>query len=203
MAQLETVRLLNHIGRPHEAAAQLGDVDQQYLEMGDARIRFSYQMMAMEVTFQLHRNAEAAEHFRNGTNLALDAGFTRRLLCHRRQILAVFDWMITTGRVMSARTANFCATALRQAGDGDLEHDLQRRLLPQAGAAGSSAANLSRREAEILGMVSDGLSTKEIASRLSVTASTVKTHRRHIFEKLGVTRRSQAIALARQRLIIY
>ena len=103
---------------------------------------------------------------------------------------------------MSARTAEFCETALRQACDNDSAIDLHRRLIPSRDSLFTTGTNLSRREAEILGMISEGLSTKEIAQRLSVTASTVKTHRRHLFEKLGVTRRSQAIALARQRMII-
>jgi LuxR family maltose regulon positive regulatory protein len=46
------------------------------------------------------------------------------------------------------------------------------------------------------------LSTKEIAYRISVTVSTVKTHRKNLFGKLGVTRRSQAIAYAREKMII-
>ncbi|MCI0159058.1 response regulator transcription factor [Leifsonia shinshuensis] len=56
---------------------------------------------------------------------------------------------------------------------------------------------LTRREAEVLGLVADGLSNGEIASALFVGTSTVKTHINAIFAKLGVRTRAQAIALVR------
>ena len=202
LALLESARILGLVGRPHDAINRLARIDQNYLELGDARTRFLYQMLAMELTFQIHRNTEAADHFIKGTNLALDAGFTRRLLCHRRQVLAVFDWISGTGRAVSARTAEYCSTALRQAEPSDSQSDLQRRLIPRTKVGRLQGVMLSEREAQILEMVAEGLSTKEIASGLSVSVSTVKTHRRHIFEKLGVTRRSQAIASARQLMIV-
>ncbi|WP_295126342.1 response regulator transcription factor [uncultured Leifsonia sp.] len=57
--------------------------------------------------------------------------------------------------------------------------------------------SLTRREAEVLALVGDGLSNGEIASALFVGGSTVKTHINAIFAKLGVQSRAQAIALVR------
>ncbi len=62
--------------------------------------------------------------------------------------------------------------------------------------------NLSRRELEVLQLMSEGLSNNEIADRLFVSLSTVKTHSRNIFEKLGVTRRTQAIDKAKKLSLI-
>ncbi len=56
---------------------------------------------------------------------------------------------------------------------------------------------LTRREAEVLALVADGLSNGEIASRLFVSVATVKTHINAIFAKLAVRDRAQAIALVR------
>jgi len=60
-----------------------------------------------------------------------------------------------------------------------------------------SPFHLSPRETEILRFLAEGLSAKEIAARLSLSVSTVKTHRKKIYSKMSVARRSQAIAAGR------
>ena len=202
LALLETARLYNRLGRARDSAAQLAAIDRRYVDAGDARVRFTYQMLAMEATFQLHRNDEATSYFCDGLNLALESGFARRLLGHRRQILEVFDWMMSSGRPISSRVVDFCTSALRPADEGDSRLQMHRRLLPGRRTVPTAGPSLTEREAQILGMIAEGLSTKEIAHRISVTVSTVKTHRKNLFGKLGVTRRSQAIAYAREKMII-
>lgn len=60
-----------------------------------------------------------------------------------------------------------------------------------------SAGSLTGREREILSLIDDGLSNKEIATTLRIGVSTVKNHVHHILEKLGVRRRAEAAALVR------
>jgi two-component system, NarL family, nitrate/nitrite response regulator NarL len=55
-------------------------------------------------------------------------------------------------------------------------------------------AKLTFREREIAALIRDGLSNKEIASALSIEASTVKNHVHNILAKLGVHRRAEAVA---------
>jgi LuxR family maltose regulon positive regulatory protein len=57
---------------------------------------------------------------------------------------------------------------------------------------------LSERELEVLQLVALGLSNREIAERLYLALSTVKGHNRIIFDKLGVQRRTEAVARARE-----
>jgi len=57
---------------------------------------------------------------------------------------------------------------------------------------------LSERELEILTLVADGLSNREISERLFISISTVKGHNRNIFDKLQVKRRTEAVAYARE-----
>jgi len=57
---------------------------------------------------------------------------------------------------------------------------------------------LSDREYEVLQLISQGLTNKEIAIQLGVTPGTVKVHTHNIFNKLNVNRRTQAIAQARR-----
>ncbi|WP_348788708.1 response regulator transcription factor [Leifsonia sp. NPDC080035] len=66
-----------------------------------------------------------------------------------------------------------------------------------AGALVARFPALTRREAEVLALVADGLSNGEIASSLYVSVATVKTHINAIFAKLAVRDRAQAIALVR------
>jgi LuxR family maltose regulon positive regulatory protein len=56
---------------------------------------------------------------------------------------------------------------------------------------------LSERELEVLGLIAEGLTNQEIASRLFLALSTVKVHTRNIYGKLGVNSRTQAVAKAR------
>jgi DNA-binding NarL/FixJ family response regulator len=55
---------------------------------------------------------------------------------------------------------------------------------------------LTRREREVLELVSQGLSNREIARTLWIAESTVKVHIRHVFEKLGARSRTEAAAMA-------
>jgi two-component system, NarL family, response regulator LiaR len=53
---------------------------------------------------------------------------------------------------------------------------------------------LSQREAEMLGYITRGLTNEEIARRAYLSVNTVKTYIRAVYRKIGVTRRSQAVA---------
>ena len=56
---------------------------------------------------------------------------------------------------------------------------------------------LSERELEILRLMAAGMTNQQIADRLYVVVGTVKVHNHHIFGKLGVSNRVQALARAR------
>ncbi|MFC4785183.1 response regulator transcription factor [Nocardioides sp. MAHUQ-72] len=63
----------------------------------------------------------------------------------------------------------------------------------------TAAARLSPREQEILELLADGLRAGEIARRLYLGESTVKTHITHLYEKLGAANRAQALVTAMRR----
>jgi DNA-binding NarL/FixJ family response regulator len=60
----------------------------------------------------------------------------------------------------------------------------------------AAATRLTPREQQILQLVADGLGTSDIARRLYLGESTLKTHLNRIFRKLGVSNRTQALAAA-------
>jgi DNA-binding CsgD family transcriptional regulator len=60
------------------------------------------------------------------------------------------------------------------------------------------ALGITPRELEILTLIAQGLSNREIAARLFVSENTVKTHCSRAFDKLGARRRTQAVQLGKQ-----
>jgi DNA-binding NarL/FixJ family response regulator len=71
---------------------------------------------------------------------------------------------------------------------GAAGHHVQRRPALPAG--------LTAREVEVLALLARGLSNKEIARRLSVSARTVGSHAEHVYTKIGVTTRGAAAMFA-------
>lgn len=88
------------------------------------------------------------------------------------------------------------------AGDALLAPSVTRRLIgefarrPAAAAAPASVGELTEREQEVLVLMAHGLSNGEIAERLYVAETTVKSHVGRVLAKLGLRDRAQAIVLA-------
>jgi DNA-binding NarL/FixJ family response regulator len=88
--------------------------------------------------------------------------------------------------------------ALRAAASGRvyLTQAALARLMRDVGATGDPAEALTPREVEVLRLIAQGRSNREISGELSVTDHTVKTHISHIYDKLGVRSRTQAALYA-------
>lgn len=104
-----------------------------------------------------------------------------------------------------AKQALLDALALaRQIGLGSVEHAFAQRnpaLLRWADKSSSAetpATLLSRRELDVLKLIACGYSNQQIAENLFISLHTVKTHAQHINFKLGVERRTQAVARAKE-----
>jgi DNA-binding NarL/FixJ family response regulator len=96
--------------------------------------------------------------------------------------------------------------AIRQAARGTdalLSPSVTRRLVERFASQRSKASprpdvlhDLTAREQEVLGLVARGLSNSEIADRLTISETTVKSHVGHLLMKLGLRDRVQAVVLA-------
>jgi DNA-binding NarL/FixJ family response regulator len=90
-------------------------------------------------------------------------------------------------------------------GHFQLDEQLTRRVIARLGKALGTRgkldrqAPLSQREEEILGLVSQGRSNREIAVRLKVSEGTIKSHLRTIYRKLNVATRAEAAAAGARR----
>ena len=92
--------------------------------------------------------------------------------------------------------------AVRQAASGEMA--LAPRIAEKVTQrlTNSSRNTLSRREIEVLELASQGQANKDIARKLFITEATVKSHFVHIFSKLGVVDRTEAVTKAVKEKII-
>jgi DNA-binding NarL/FixJ family response regulator len=86
-------------------------------------------------------------------------------------------------------------------GEAAIDPAVQRHLLDALAtgapaSAGTLPDGLTPREAEVLSLIAEGLSNAEIAHRLVVSEATVKSHINHLFTKIGVRDRAQAVTYA-------
>ena len=109
-----------------------------------------------------------------------------------------------SGYLLKGTPAARLVEAIREVHSGGsiIQPQLARRLLrrfkppPAADAATEAAAgtrSLSPREREILKLLARGLSNADVARALSVSRATVRTHLEHIYEKLEVSNRTEAV----------
>jgi DNA-binding NarL/FixJ family response regulator len=95
----------------------------------------------------------------------------------------------------SSREEILQAIAQVRAGGAPMSGEIARRVVEsfrQPPARGAEPAELSRREEEILELLCQGDSNKEIADRLHLSIETIRTHLRRIYEKLHVRCRTEA-----------
>ncbi|MBN9332626.1 LuxR C-terminal-related transcriptional regulator [Devosia sp.] len=201
-AQLKAAELLLAIGRPRQAQAMLDQINKSFLADADNRLRLGFHVLAMQAAFGARRFNAAVEHMHASVELARQSGLVRRILDAREAVLAVFDWALRNGRHPAPGLATYVKSVLRPGGGAASGTQLAQNR-PRRGAQ-NLADNfaLSPRESEIIALIAEGFSAKEIASRLEISEGTVKSHRKKIHEKLGVTTRSQAIQRARELLIV-
>jgi DNA-binding NarL/FixJ family response regulator len=67
---------------------------------------------------------------------------------------------------------------------------------PSPARARANPSLLTDRETEVLRLIADGLTTRDVASRLGISPRTVENYKQHMFAKLGVQSRAHAVAVA-------
>lgn len=119
-----------------------------------------------------------------------------------REIIAAAEAGVA-GLHLESESLDHLLELLRTAGGGSAQCSaevsaiLMRRVYAFAAQANpdSSTDSLTARESEILGLLAQGMTNQQIATRLSVTLHTVKNHVHSVLTKLGVSSRADAVAV--------
>ncbi len=142
---------------------------------------------------QLHSGRGARQvalrSLREALKLAAPGGFVRSFLDEGDSVLQLLrDEGLSNGTAGTGPEEEFARLLLRAAGAG-------RDDVPSPGRPQEA---LTEREREILVFLANGVSNREMASRIFVSENTVKFHLKNIYSKLAVSTRLQAVATARQ-----
>ena len=111
------------------------------------------------------------------------------------------------GYVLKARDAEHLIQTVRLVAGGNMVIDPQLVValadeLSQSKERDRKAETLTAREVEVLQLLAFGHTNRDIAEKLFISPDTVKTHLEHIFEKLGASDRTAAVAEALRRRLI-
>lgn len=182
------VRLLLALQRPDDALQALQPLLANSLENGHNRRGIEYLILKALALQQKRAIDQALEAFGEALRLGEADNFQRMFLDEGKPAAQLL--YLAAERGISPAYAGRLLS-----GFSSEELDARARAA-RAGPAEDLIEPLSEREREVLALIADGLSNGEIASRLSISLSTVKGHIANIFGKLGVRSRTQAVSRA-------
>jgi LuxR family maltose regulon positive regulatory protein len=195
--RLTSVRLLYAQGRHREALAlleELGETAEAAGRTGDLIEILTLQALAL---WAGHEKERAVSTLAGALTLAEPEGYVRTFV----------DEEAPMGDLLSATLEARRRGHLDAAGRISVSY-IARLLAAVAQEATAPATNerlpepLSKREMEVLALIAAGESNEQIAAKLFVSLSTVKTHINRLYRKLGARSRTQAVACARELDII-
>ncbi|MTI98655.1 MAG: tetratricopeptide repeat protein [Marinobacter adhaerens] len=154
-----------------------------------------------EALAQQNRNDESQQMLTRALNLAAEAGFMRLFAEESPDLRALLlelpalngpgSWNTNLRKMLVDQSQS------RQVNSDTRETPTSRSAYKPAQQPTALPEPLSQRELEVLALIHEGHANKEIASKMKVAPATVKAHIRNLYGKLGVGRRTEALARAR------
>lgn len=178
------VRIALARGDGEQALAWLEPAFREARDRGWVDRQFDYRRLQALAQQAVGRTSDALTSLREALQLAEPGGLIRRF--------------VDEGPDM----AQLLATARGQMADSGYLDRLLAMFEPTTSTRSPVSPDwvepLSKRETVVLTMIAEGLSNQAISERLFLALSTVKGHNQRIFDKLGVRRRTEAVARARE-----
>ena len=186
--KLTRAHLLGQQARPEEAISILQQLQREAEAMQHRQFLICVAIRLSAVQLSSGNAAEAVGRFRRVLAACAAAGLYQTVLDEGPMISELLRAVQEGGNVKADMLpyVDRLVAGLQRAG--------QDRLAPISGAPILSA--LSPRETDVLTLIAEGLSNKEIARSLDIGPETVKSHLKGIFTKLRVERRAQAVSRA-------
>lgn len=123
---------------------------------------------------------------------------------HPRELKAHISSCVDRSGQPIGRALLFCDVTDERAAQIKMSRELTDRLLDLAGNEDNGpepSCGLTPRELRVLRHVGSGLGNQQIAERLKVSSSTVRSHLKHVYRKLGLTTRAEAVRYAVQHAL--
>ncbi len=177
---LTQARLLLAQGKQAEAAKMLAGLHDSVAQMGLVAVMIdvrALQALAAETP------AEAIHFLQSALKMAQPEGFIRTFVDKGEPMRFLLERLKSEGGELK----EYALTILSAFGEAGKASISQPLIEP-----------MSERELEILRLLADGLSNREIAEKLVISVGTTKSHVHHILEKMGADSRTQAVAKARE-----
>jgi LuxR family maltose regulon positive regulatory protein len=185
--------------RPHAEAAEelLGDIISQYphgiLSMPLLRAR----LLFARALFDQHKTNQALQAMKDAIRLAAPEQWVRPFLETNTRSMPLLTLALQT-ESLTPEARTFIKGLLRLSDSGGGDAQISQAEIDSL----STAASISPREQEVLRLMCAGYSNREMAGKLSVSESTIKTHVGNIYLKLHVNSRVQAILSAKELKLV-
>ena len=186
--KLARAHLLRHQARPEDAISILQQLKCEVEAMQHRQFLICVAMHLSAVQLGAGKVVEATSRFRRVLAACAAAGLYQTVLDEGPVISELLQTTRESGNITTdmLHYIDRLAAGSQRAGQGRLTTTFAAPIL----------SGLSPRETDILKLIAQGLSNKEIARSLYIGPETVKSHLKSVFGKLGVERRAQAVSRA-------
>jgi LuxR family transcriptional regulator, maltose regulon positive regulatory protein len=186
--KLARAHLLEQQARPDEAISVLQQLQREAEAMQHRQFLIRVAIRLSAVQLDAGKVAEAMNRFHRVLAACAAAGLYQTVLDEGPVISKLLQTTRESGKVKADLIpyVDRLVAGLRRGGQDHLAQTSGARIL----------SALSPRETDILTLIAEGLSNKEIARDLDIGPETVKSHLKSVFTKLGVEKRAQAVSRA-------